>query len=191
MKRTLIYSLFVCLITGSLVSGALLFGQEPPQPATAAPAEDLRVRYAKACLQLAQVELQRAEELQSKVPGAGKTTRIDWLKGNVQVAEKHLEIAREYEHGSTMPLQAAYADAAAKAAEKDFQSAKSVRERHPEAIPELKLESLRLKAEVARLRAELWRDPANLPSLLDQMQWQIDRLTEALIEVDQRVRVIE
>jgi hypothetical protein len=191
MKRILIYVLAACLIGGLFLNDQLVFTQELPEPADPAVAEDLRVRYAEACLQLARVEYERALELLRKVPGSRNTTRIDWLKGNVKVAEEQLKIARDFEHGSTMPLQAAHAEATAKSAEQDFQRVKQVSERSPGTIPKLQLDSLRLKAEVARLRAKMWRDPTYVPSLLDQMQWQIDRLTEALIEVDQRVRVIE
>ena len=33
----------------------------------------------------------------------------------------------------------------------------------------------------------MWKDPDYLPSLVDQMQWQIDRLTEQVIELRNRL----
>ena len=40
---------------------------------------------------------------------------------------------------------------------------------------------------MAQIRVELWKDPAYLPSLMDRMQWQIDRLTEEVVELRERV----
>jgi hypothetical protein len=39
------------------------------------------------------------------------------------------------------------------------------------------------KAEIARLRLALWEDPANVPSIIDEMQMQIDQLTDHVVDL--------
>lgn len=190
MKQLAICSVAVCLTIGLLAS--LYLDRQGVSTVMAADAPDsIGVRYADACLRLAKLELTRALELNERVPRAKSATRIDWLKANVAAAEEQVRIAREYQQGSTMPLQAAYADATAMSATAEFQAAKQFAESNPGVMSELQLDKLQLQAEIAGLRAEMWRDSSNLPSLVDQMQWQIDRLTEEVIELDQRVRALE
>ncbi|MEZ6072891.1 MAG: hypothetical protein R3C10_22165 [Pirellulales bacterium] len=48
-----------------------------------------------------------------------------------------------------------------------------------------------LKAEVAQLRAEMWREHSYEPLLVEQLQWQIDRLAEEVVELNHRVQELE
>ena len=49
------------------------------------------------------------------------------------------------------------------------------------------MKRLRAKADIATLRLEMWRSDKYVHSLIDQMQWQIDRLTEQIIDLNHRV----
>ncbi|MCA9102168.1 MAG: hypothetical protein KDA63_13485, partial [Planctomycetales bacterium] len=88
-------------------------------------------------------------------------------------------------------MQAAFADEMAKYAQREYEA--SLQNGVPEAsvLADLKLERQRLKAEVAQLRAEMWREHSYEPLLVEQLQWQIDRLAEEVVELNHRVQELE
>lgn len=165
--------------------------QRADPPASAAAATDLQVRFADARLRLARVELEIALEMNRKVGGTASKRELQRLEGNVDVARKQLVVAREFTHGSALPTQLTAADSAAKRADRHLQSVLEIHKRNPQAMSKIMIRRASIKAEMAKFRVELWQDPAYLPSLMDEMQWQIDRLTEQVIELTQRIDAIE
>jgi len=163
-----------------------IFAQDAP-PASGEASANLQVRYADARVRLARVGLEKALALNEKVQGSVPAREVKRLEASIAVAVKQLEIAKEYTHGSALPTQLTVARSAAKLAEDDVRRALEVNKKNPGMISELIIKELRVKAEMAAIRVELWKDPAYLPSLMDEMQWQIDRLTEQVIEVSQRL----
>ena len=110
------------------------------------------------------------------------------LKANIQVAQNQLEITKQFRHGSAYPNQLVAAQATADLAQQDYQSSLKANERLPGTICKTRINRLKIKAELANIRVELWRDPgAYMPSMMHEMQWQIDRLTEQVIELSQRL----
>jgi len=161
--------------------------QRPDPPASAAAATDLQVRFADARHRLARVEVEIALELNRKVGGTVSKREFRRLEANVDVASKQLVIAKEFTHGSAPSTQLTAADTAAKLADQDLQSASAAHKRNPQTISKIMVRRASIKLEMAKIRVELWQDPAYLPSLMDEMQWQIDRLTEQVIELTQRL----
>ncbi len=113
--------------------------------------------------------------------------RIEWLQANLEFARKQLEVAQQYEHGATLPLQLVYAEKTAALAERELEEAVFLNKNSPSRISQLNVKRLRAKAEIAALRLKMWRSDKYVHSLIDQMQWQIDRLTEQIIDLNHRV----
>ncbi len=151
------------------------------------PEEPVAVRYARASLELAKIELKKLEEQNKKVPRVVPAIIVERAKMNVKVAEAQVEQAIGPSAGGTANVHIRYAEERVKVAELEFEKAKEARRRNPDAVIELEVERLRLVAETARLRLAMWRDPVYLPSLLDQMQWELDRVSEEVVELNKRV----
>jgi hypothetical protein len=54
------------------------------------------------------------------------------------------------------------------------------------------LNELRLKAELAKLRFAIWSEPeSNMLSIFDQVHWQLERLSEEVLELQRRFEILE
>lgn len=158
-----------------------------PQATQEPAGEPVSVRYSRSCLKLAGIELQQLLDQNHKAPGVIPDMVLERARMNVKVAQAQLEHALAPTSAGTAAVQVRYAEERVKLAEIELEKAKRVRRHDPDAMSELELERLSLVAEVARLRLAMWRDPVYLPSLLDQMQWQLDRLSEEVIEISKKV----
>ncbi len=171
----------VCVAAIGVIAGAA------QQQRSTVSEEPIAVRYARASLELAKIELKKLVEQNKKVPRAVPAILVERAKMNVKVAEAQLEQAVGPSAAGTANVHIRYAEERVRVAELEFEKAKEARRRNPDAVIELEVERLGLVAETARLRLAMWRDPVYLPSLLDQMQWQLDRLSEEIIELNKRV----
>ncbi len=180
MKRTQI-SAAVCLAAiGAIVAAA-------QQPRGNFSQEPISVRYARASLELAKVELKKLMNAEKEVPRVIPPIILERAKANVKVAEAQLEQALLPSTGGAVNVHIRYAEERVKVAELELEKARKAKARNPNAVLDVEIERLELVAETARLRLAMWRDPVYLPSLLDQMQWQLDRLSEEIIELNKRV----
>jgi hypothetical protein len=176
-----------------LVLLALMFhgqGQSQTQdqvPSAEAPQIHLHVSHAQACVRLAEAELQMSQEMNLMAADTVPQIRLEWLQANLEFARKQLEVAQQYEYGAALPLQLVYAEKSAALAERELEEAVYVNKSLPSRISQLNVERLRAKAEIASLRLKMWRSDRYVHSLIDQMQWQIDRLTEQVIDLNHRV----
>jgi len=176
---------FFALILGIAGIGVLAGASQQRQQGNPAE-EQVSVRYARASLELARIELQKHLEQEKKVPRGIPAIVIERSRMNVKVAEAQLEQALLPATSGTIHVQVRYAEERVKIAELEYEQAKKARLLNPNAVLELEVERLGLVAETARLRLAMWRDPVYLPSLLDQMQWQLDRLSEEIIDLNKR-----
>ncbi len=151
------------------------------------PEEPVAVRYARASLELAKIELKKLEEQNKKVPRVIPAIIVARAKMNIKVAEAQVEQAIGPSAAGTANAHIHYAEERVKVAELEFEKAREARQKNPDAVIDLEVERLGLVAETARLRLAMWRDPVYLPSLLDQMQWELDRLSEEVLELNKRV----
>lgn len=175
----------VCFFSlGGLAAG---LGAQAGRPRPVAAAEELAVRYAQASLKLAEIDLRKAEEQNKKVPRTIPQVIVERLRRNVAVSEAQLEQALQPSAGGAVNVHVRYAEERVRIAELEIEKAQKARQRDPDAVPAVEVERLALAADVARLRLDMWRNPVYLPSLLDQMQWQLDRLSEEVIDLNKRV----
>lgn len=160
--------------------------ETPPQPAVETP-EDLQVRYALARLTLAELDLERALAANRDTAGAIGGREIERLRNHIDVMEKRLEIARARPRTASRQAMVAAAEAARDNARGDLESALRAQGREDRSINNLAIERLRAKLELTEIRLELCRNPAYELSLLDEMQWSIDQLTDQVIDLRHQV----
>lgn len=171
------FVLAVCLVTSV---GVVRADGDPPSDDSSV----LHLRYAEARLKLAKLDLDRAlaadRQAGDRVTSDTDTRR---LRARIRVLEGQVEANRLHPHGNGIHGQRARARAAAEVAEEDLQAIRAVRERNPQAAAEIDVERYATRAEIARLRVALWEDPTNVPSLIDEMQLQIDQLTDHVLDL--------
>lgn len=155
---------------------------EKPVPAAVVDDAGLHVRYAEARLSLAELRLAKAEELNRRTPGLLTETDVRRLRQRVDVLRAQVAATRDLPHGNAVEMQRAEAKAMARIAKEEFEAAAAVRRRQPQALSENDLRQFEIRAEIARLRAELWEDPSFRRSPVEVMQMQIDQLADLVID---------
>lgn len=176
----------------------LAHGQQPARPAVPADGAarerehaDLHARYAEARVRLAEADLRKARDLNERFPNAVPASELSALEDRIGLLRALATQAREKPHGNGLEIQRTSARAAAARAAAAVESARRTRrEQKADAVTEIDLERLELKAEVARLRAELWDDPVLVPSLIDELQVQIEQLQEQVQELSAELEII-
>jgi len=157
-------------------------GMDPT--AEVSPHDKLHAEYAEARLKLAELDLEKATLLDNE--GQGRMlSDDDWrrLRSRIAVLRDLVEINRQKPHGTGIHEQRIRARAAADNAEQDLRDAEALHERGPTPFTDISVRRAGAKAEIARLRLALWDDPANVPSIIDEMQMQIDLLTDHVIDL--------
>lgn len=171
-------------------------------------AYDLRLEYTRLNLQLAETELQWAQQFNKEVAEALPTSLADEerqrtltmkqiaepamvrLRSNVDIAEVQLAHATTPSTGSPEEIRKRYA------AEKidlakfhfDFLAARKAR---GESVGDLEMSRAELKYRLAQLELQLLDQPEHVLTLVDSLQRQIDRLAEENMAQDQRIGAIE
>ena len=154
------------------------------EPAPADASSLLHLRYAEARLKLARLALERARAADAQA-GARVVSETDLrrLEARIRVLEGQVEVNRTVPHGNGIHAQIARARAAAEVADEDLRQARDLHDRQPKAIHPIDLDRYAARAEIARLRVELLEDPENVPSIIDQMQLQLDQLTDHVLDL--------
>ena len=171
-----------------------VFAQESRAPETnpdrAGAHADLHVRYAEARLALAEVDLERARQLNRRFANLVPAGEIAALEDRVGLLRGLARQARDTPHGHGLAIQRAAAHAAAARAAIALESARAARRTAATALSDIDLARLELRLEVARLRADLWDDATLVPSLIDDMQLHIEQVQEQLAELQHEVETI-
>ena len=155
--------------------------------AEAAEAAELRLRYAAARLRLAELDLERAVAANRMVPGAVGDRELARLRNHVTLMQRQFEIARALPRTAVRQATIAAAELAGDNARVDLDAALKANHRVPGSVSDLNIERLRARLELAEIRVALCRNPAFELSLLDEMQWSIDQLTDQLIDLRHQV----
>ncbi|MDA0255203.1 MAG: hypothetical protein O3C39_08955 [Planctomycetota bacterium] len=159
---------------------------ETPAEAEAKEA-DLRIRYALARLRLAELDLERALAANQQVKGAIGEREIARLRDHIRLLERQVEITREQPRTAARQATIAAAELALDTAVADLEAARRANQRVKGSVSGINIERLETRVELAEIRVELCRNPAYELSLLDEMQWNIDQLTDQMIDLRQRV----
>jgi len=159
---------------------------ETPSEAQAREA-DLRIRYAMARLRLAELDLERALAANQQVKGAVGEREIARLRDHIRLLERQVEITREQPRTAARQATIAAAELARDNAVADLEAARRANQRATGSVSGINIERLETRVELAEIRVELCRNPAYELSLLDEMQWNNDQLTDQMIDLRQRV----
>ena len=166
-------------VLAAVVSFAVADDEEAARPRH----DELHVRYADARLRLANADLRKFLEFNERHPNAVSANHLTRLRARVRALDAQAEAIRENPHGGAGVGHKARARAAAAIAEAELSDTRRFAAEHPGMVPASTLERLELLAEVARLRVALWEDPANMPSPFDEMQMQVDQLTDLVMDL--------
>lgn len=181
--RTTTVAVVVC--ASALLAVVGMRADDVPKPSDHAE-YNLAVQYAQASLDLANIELRKFLEENQRARGAVPGLVLDRARMNVHVAETQLAQVLSPSPTAKMSVHVRYAEERAKLAQLEYEKARELRNRRPDTFSELEIQRLKLVADTTRLRLAMWQNPVYLPSLLDQMQWQIDRLSEEIVEINRR-----
>ena len=165
------------------------FTQASKQLAAEAP-DQIRVRHAEACLELAELQWQSRLAQNRRVPNTFHEKELRRYEMNVAVARERLAAAKT--KGDVIGIQLEHAKQKAEVATADYEEAKAVRQSTPDMYSDQEMDELRLKAEIAQTRYAIWNhSKANLVSLMDHMHWQLEQVSEEVLEIQRRVEKLE
>jgi hypothetical protein len=150
----------------------------------------LHVRYAEARVRLAQADLEKARDLNRKHPNAVPAGEVKAIEDRMALLETLARDARDRPHGNGLSIQRASSRAAAARAQAALESARAARRIADNAVTDIDMTRLELRVEVTRLRADLWDDPVMVPSLIDEMQVQIEQLHEQVQDLSDQMEIL-
>jgi hypothetical protein len=141
---------------------------------------DLHARYVAARLRLAETRLEKFKKLNAISPGQVTETDMRALRTRIELLREQVAETRGQPHGYGFAVQRRAARAAVRIAEQDLAAATAINGRKADAVSPLDMRLLEIRLDIARLRAEVWDDPAFLASPTDVLQMQIDQLADQL-----------
>lgn len=144
---------------------------------------ELHARCTEARLRLAETRLEKAEKLNVERPGQVARMDVRWFKARVAQLREQVAATREKPHGYGFEAQRAAARSLVRLAEEDLATARAANARRPDAVGPLDIRILEQRHEIARLRAEIWDDPAFLAEPMAVLQMQIDQLADQMQDV--------
>lgn len=147
----------------------------------------IRIRLAEARVRLAEYTLERAVEANRVVPGSVGPREIDRLQRNLGLTRRQLEIVRGHPRTTVRETNLAAAETGLAIARGDLEAALRANDRHRDSVSDINVKRLRSRLELAELQLELLRNPGYAPSVIDEMQWHIDQLTDQVIELQHRL----
>lgn len=177
------------VLTGLTAAHHRVAPAQQDAPSEPSGADQLWVAYARACLELAEVELAEARE-QNRVSKQSVTDYdVQRLQLHVRSAQQNLYSAeRGVDAGQALTRQI---EMQARLAELDFKNAEKLHREHPPAITDLRLERLRLYSEVCRSRLALIQGAGDALNAVDHLHWETHRLSEEVLLLNRRVEQLE
>lgn len=150
-------------------------------------AASLNLQLAKTRRDLAKVDLQRVLNANERIPAtySGKTVRL--LRSNLDVAEARLKALSSATPNAMYAAYVGELESSLKSAELRLQAALRLQRSLPRSVDDLRLESRRLRVEAAKLALARAQDPGHEVTPQEQMQWQLDRVRQELLDL--RVRL--
>jgi hypothetical protein len=147
--------------------------------------EDFATRYARAQLRLAELTLQKAQDMNRRVPQTLAKGVVEQFADDVQFAKAQVEAAAR---GQTDPfnLWLRRAEIDLREREDRLKIVSEANRRVKGAYTALDLERLRAGIELARLRVDHGRSLADA-SPEAKLQWQLEMISESLNRVDEMV----
>ena len=182
-RRCAVGGAFASLLLVIALAAAL--GQAPGQVQSSArePEESLGVRFARANLRLAEIDLKIVLAGNQKLPNLHTTHTIMRLRNSVAYAKEMLryEMDRQDDGRSKLYLLEVEGDLAL--AESDLKTATAANRQATGSVNDLEIERLRSVVDVAQLAVEKARSLSATHSPAELLQWQVDRLRSDLTRI--------
>ncbi len=158
---------------------------EPTQDLTerSSDSESIDVRYARAHLELAKLDLRRAHAIADEFPTVDFSRSLEELKRHVDVDEEQLTEAKKFPDGNPHQIHIRSAEVAVELAESDLQRKRKAHEILPTLWSAIDAERAAAVAKVAKLNLERTRAQEASLSSLRYLQWQIENLRNDLLEL--------
>jgi hypothetical protein len=148
-------------------------------------AQNLDMQYAEVALELSNLELQRAIDINKQVPGTFSKVALEALNQSVMINQEQLA---NFKRGpkDRKALYLIAAEINAQAAETGYKRGLQINQINPGTFAPAELQRLKLTAELADIGLAKARsvDPRNAA---DFLQWQMDQLREDLYQLRNRV----
>ena len=148
-------------------------GPAVPAPADVAASETIDVRYARAQLQLAEANLQRVQQINSKLARTVPASVVAEYQRDLDVAKTQMQQAESRAGDDPFGVWLRRADTIRKNADTIWKNAATINRQSPGTFETLDVERFRLRAEVTRLQVERGLLLAHAPREA-QLQWQIE-----------------
>ncbi len=175
--QTAILSAFVMILFVLLVFSKVA-GQSPDSGNDNS--EGIRIRYARASWQLAQLELEIVLNANKEIPNLHTPRTIRRLRNNIDYAKEMLRYETERGENGLHKLHLRELEVELEVARLELNAARKLNEQLPGAVGDLEFGKLRVATDVARLALDKAREPAVVQSREDHLQWQIDRMRTEL-----------
>jgi hypothetical protein len=172
------------------ICGALAYrsGTAAP-PANTPPQESLDVRYARAQLKFAELTLQKAQDMNRKVPGTLIGGLIARFADEVEFAKLRLQSAMRPEGIDALQACVQRAELARRLAENRLKKSIEANQRAPGIVPASELERIKLEVEIAQLRVERGKSLADATPDA-KLQWQLEMLNDDLARVSEQTYLL-
>ena len=173
-------------------TGASVFAEPPQiqskdQGAVGEPEESLEVRYARAHLELAQLDLKRAEYWNRRIPDLISARTIDFLKKHVEVDAEQLRQSQQENYADVSQIYLSGAKAALELAEADVARKQATFSSNGGTASALELDRALAVANVARLNLERTMSQNDSSQSISYLQWQLEELRNQILELQIKV----
>jgi len=186
------HRLSVFLVGVFVLTVATTNADQPTAATTADQNEDqesLSVRYARAHLTLANLDLQRAMDVDKRYPNILPAAALESLKRHVEIDRAQLKQAQEAPYGNFHDIYTRSAQNAVAMAEADLKRKREVFARMPDNTTKYDAERAEAVLEIAKLHHEVTDEKESSISSMMYLQWQIEMLRNQLLELQLQVQL--
>lgn len=152
--------------------------------------ESLDVRFARAHLRLAKIDLYRFLEQHQQNPNLLSNVVGEELQRHVAIDSEQLRQALLGDEGDLHQIYMRSADVAVELAKRDLQRKQRAYEQFPSETQEWAAKRAEAALEVMKLQAEMTRSKKSAYSSMMYLQWQIDLLRNQLMELQTQVQTL-
>jgi hypothetical protein len=144
---------------------------------------DFAERYARANLRLAELRLQKAQEMNRRVARTLAQSVVELFADDVEFAQAQLKSAQSGGQIDSFDLWLRRAQLELQDREKQLNMATTANQRVPNAFAPIDLARIRAGLELAKLRVDRGRELADAPPP-EKLAWQLEMMNEGLNRVD-------
>jgi hypothetical protein len=175
----------VCLLSLILALGSYL-RQETQQETQELTPQDLVVMYAKTRMELAQAEIEWANQSSG---GVLPQRYIERRSSDLAIAKEHYKQAMLASTGGIEKIRLCYAEESVRLARLDLERATRLGQK--DTIREIVIKRAQLKYKLAELKLAMLKNPENYVTFMEAMQAQIDRVEQDVLAIDSRILKLE